>query len=101
MARYIDATALSKAVFESMKQNPHTDSIVRRTHHHEHEQFLRMINNVPTADVSEVKHGEWVDIHTTLMCSECGIIRAKNTTGVYNYCPACGSKMNKEGATNE
>lgn len=54
MARYIDATALSKAVFESMKENPHTDSIVRRTHHHEHEHFLRMIDNVPTIDVAEV-----------------------------------------------
>lgn len=54
MERYIDATTLSKTVFESMKENPHTDGIVRRTHHHEHEHFLRMIDNVPTADVVKV-----------------------------------------------
>ncbi len=48
------------------------------------------------ADVAEVKHGEWVDINKTLMCSVCGIIRAKVTTGLYNYCPNCGAKMDKK-----
>lgn len=51
------------------------------------------VDYTPTADVVEARHEEWVDIHTTLMCSECGIIRAKGTTGVYNYCPNCGAKM--------
>ena len=102
MERYIDATTLSKTVFESMKENPHTDSIVRRTHHHEHERFLRMIDNVPTADVVEVKHGYWIGFSNTgqyddWKCSHCGKfeeVRNRNNCG--DYCKWCGAKMDGE-----
>ncbi len=58
MARYIDADALSDAVHKSKIDNPHIDEKVSRTHNHEHDQFLKMIANAPTADVAEVKQIE-------------------------------------------
>ena len=51
-----------------------------------------------TADVAEVKHGEWGDtgikeldlIYSGYKCSECGDIICGNMT---NYCSECGAKM--------
>jgi hypothetical protein len=57
----------------------------------------QVIDGIPTADVEEVKHGEWIPCgdgeHTPLMCSSC-----LNTWGFYKqrgsvYCPLCGAKM--------
>lgn len=57
----------------------------------------RAIENAPTADVEEVRHGRWKTIDTSLgrccVCSECGGLPTKK----YNYCPYCGTKMNKKG----
>lgn len=56
------------------------------------------INDTPTADVVEVKHGKWVCLEAEIgyfACSECDhrILRAE-----CNYCPNCGAKM--DGGTN-
>ena len=83
MTRYIDAYALRDKVIESEKNNPHTDGIVRKTHNHEHEHFLKMIADEPTADVQEVKHGEW------RLLEEC------SNEGV--YCSVCHKKSVQEG----
>lgn len=52
-----------------------------------------MIEDAPTADVAEVKHGEWRQVRcgdTPLYaCSECG----KNEYMQLRYCPNCGAKM--------
>lgn len=49
---------------------------------------------IPTADVVEVKHGEWVDngIQDSMLseCSLCGFPCGAYT---FNYCPNCGAKM--------
>ena len=37
--------------------------------------------------------GHWIETPNAFECSECQIIRAKGTTGKYNYCPSCGAKM--------
>ena len=60
--------------------------------------FKSDINRVPTADVVEVKHGEWIEITkdigkgrtlTHYKCSLCGVhINDKS-----NYCYHCGAKM--------
>lgn len=54
------------------------------------------IKNAPTADVAEVKHGEWQRQKNGFyfVCSVCG--KASATKG--NYCHACGAKMDKEGS---
>lgn len=49
------------------------------------------ILNAPTADVAEVKYGEWVHREYVSHCSECGFeTRLENITP---YCPNCGARM--------
>lgn len=66
------------------------------------------IKHIPTADVVEVRHGEWIygeneEGHDGYRCSECGefipweydeydIDFIKKV----HYCPSCGAKMNRE-----
>lgn len=50
------------------------------------------LNKIPTADVVEVKHGEWVEDGEYQVCSECG---EEHHWGEYRatYCEDCGAKM--------
>ena len=91
MARYIDADLLRIEMEELYE------------HHIEMRNFsadgavadcLTMLNNAPTADVAEVKHGEWQRQKNGFyfVCSVCG--KAAATKG--NYCHSCGAKMDKE-----
>lgn len=51
---------------------------------------------IPTADVVEVKHGEWiVDEEGFVICSECG---EEHTWDEFRplYCDMCGAKMDGE-----
>ena len=59
-----------------------------------------IINAMPTADVVEVVHGEWIadrsPVEVEFRCSECGYsyIEADSYQNCdYNYCPNCGAKM--------
>lgn len=64
-----------------------------------------IINEQPTADVQEVKHGEWfkpsndpVDSKQWI-CSECkGLTETAYYCGhcYYNYCPNCGARLTAE-----
>ena len=64
----------------------------------EKEKFIRMLDEVPTADVVEVKHGKWKKMwHSNLKqelpcCSVCGHFSAMR----WKYCPECGADMRKE-----
>lgn len=60
----------------------------------------RTIDEQPTADVQEVRHGKWENQQNgKVVCSECGckavyqIIYGK--WEYENYCPHCGAKMDK------
>ena len=75
------------------------------------EKALEIVNKIPTADVQEVKHGNWIDkgvlenyprpdinVYHLLCCSECGAlhrVRPYCEGGWINasYCPNCGAKM--------
>ena len=46
-----------------------------------------VLQQTPTADVAEVKHGEWIGLE----CSKCG--HFATYANDYNYCPNCGAKM--------
>lgn len=48
---------------------------------------IKKVNEQPTADVEEVKHGEWL---LDGRCSEC---LANPLTTHKSYCPHCGAKM--------
>ena len=67
---------------------------------------VRDIEEAPTADVVEVRHGKWNDniIGFCNVCMECGAIvdrtAIKNNSGELNYCPNCGAKMDGKGDNN-
>ena len=52
---------------------------------------VEMINLQPTADVAEVKHGEW-DYIATHDCFSCNICKFDSDV-VMKYCGGCGAKM--------
>lgn len=52
----------------------------------------------PTADVAEVRHGEWeyLNLSECWQCSDCGVLMRIDGTpkdNYLNYCPNCGAKM--------
>ena len=64
-----------------------------------------IVNTAPTADVVEVKHGEWIekeeiygDVYYT--CSNCNndwtTIDGTPQENFMNFCPNCGAKMDGE-----
>ena len=58
--------------------------------------IMQRLDDVPAADVVEVRHGEWVDIGLSEKCSLCGSIVCWDVYGNkyrYSYCPNCGAKM--------
>ena len=59
----------------------------------------KILENQPTADVAEVKHGEWKPFGYKWECSICrsrvNLDGTPNQNGL-NYCPNCGAKMVKE-----
>jgi predicted RNA-binding Zn-ribbon protein involved in translation (DUF1610 family) len=65
------------------------------------QQMKNAIRKQPTADVAEVKHGEWVvDVmqcaeysEKIYFCSACRNWDAWGETEKTNYCPNCGAKM--------
>lgn len=81
MSRYIDADAvLSKLP----KDLPYKASV------------KRVLMQAPTANVVEVRHGEWGFDGLGWTCSECGEYALTNKAKMQvhsNYCPHCGAKM--------
>ena len=54
--------------------------------------FFEAIDDLPAADVQEVRHGYWKKRMSTLSsvkCSKCGNSHEYDTT----YCPNCGARM--------
>ena len=50
-----------------------------------------LMRNYSTADVAEVKHGEWVHGECVSHCSECGF--ETYPENITPYCPNCGARM--------
>ena len=61
-----------------------------------HGELIGCLEDTPTADVVEVKHGKW-DINKN--CSVCGVYKFEGLDADVwadwdiDYCPHCGSKM--------
>ena len=92
MSRYIDADALLNALPDDL---PYKASV------------KRVLIQAPTADVVEVRHGEWKKEfawsygwtdHHKCTCSECGLTFIEDARNVteYVYCYGCGAKMDGE-----
>ena len=69
--------------------------------------ILKFIDDEPTADVAEVKHGKWIGKQLDtfrkyeVTCSNCDWIGIENYDSYdnpfeFNYCPSCGTKMDLE-----
>ena len=61
--------------------------------------FEKIIDSVPTADVAPVRHGYWVKEKRDVLihwhcsaCKECFYLDKPNA----EYCPHCGAKMDEE-----
>ena len=66
------------------------------------EAIKKIVQDCPTAEFAEVRHGEWVHLHwhnstSCADCSECGFeAQHSEFRGVQKYyklCPNCGAKM--------
>lgn len=69
---------------------------------------LRVIENMPAADVQPIKHGRWESSQRTIetgtvYCSNCAIEyyisdlqTVGDCNGIVHYCPNCGAKMTNE-----
>lgn len=81
MSRYIDAE-FAKADIDLQETHGFFDNF----------DLCEFLDEVPTADVAEVRHSNWIKHGDYCSCSEC------NGSGVssLNYCPTCGAKMDKE-----
>ena len=103
MPRYIDADKLYRSI--KTETNPYGKPTLD---YNSGLKVLDIIDNQPTADVQEVRHGHWIEDKETgcLICSECGrftdeiigdmieqdgkiIHRSMNPF----YCSKCGAKM--------
>ena len=90
MARYYDLDKLSKLIeakADTMLEGKGAMLYV-----------AKWLNLLPTADVVEVKHGEWVLKHIGAghhwECSGCGFKNAVMPRT--EYCPHCGAKMDSQ-----
>lgn len=94
MPRYIDADNLAQRIMYYISHVPE--------HYGEYYAYkvaLKEIVGIPTADVVEVKHGEWLEVDSDVgwelvRCSLCGkencLCDGEDRT---DYCPYCGAKM--------
>lgn len=91
MARYVDAEIIEKTLWNLLRGYRHTKEICAVKN------CILEIEETPTADVQEVKHGEWrynrgqAPGEPLYYCSLC--IDGGSDWGKDNFCPHCGAKM--------
>ena len=100
MAEYIKRESIQKAL-KNVTDDPSCPLFLAAM-------IEQYIDQEPAADVVEVKHGKWIEVHKeniwndivpVLECSACGKYTV-GTRGIMtksNYCPNCGAKMCAEG----
>lgn len=91
MVKYIDANLL-KAEFTGNFTKAYATPLIKT-----------IIDQLPTADVQEVKHGRWIYHGEAAVCCNCGqltedrCIKGNCSSGYYTtvpkYCSNCGAKM--------
>ena len=65
------------------------------------ETMLEYAENLPAADVTQVRHGRWSDKGEYAVCMECGGLSGTQYDGVEpvplmtQFCPNCGAKMDE------
>ena len=94
MTEYIEKEKLQKDFIEHFCNGSNYVSIFI-------DDILKFIDDDPTADVAEVKHGKWKHTHTSESyfneCWKCSVCGFDDTEGFgSNFCPDCGAKMDLE-----
>ena len=105
MSRYIDAEALTDEMLE------HYNDLCEKHGDYDHYttgygDAIDKIENAPTADVVEVRHGKWETVCNATTtgslncymhsCSACCYSYKTVAPIGYEYCPKCGAKMDGE-----
>lgn len=99
MSRYIDADKIEEVIkddvpFEYFMASGYGDAMINRL------ELAKFLNDkIPTADVKEVKHGQWSwyrisedYIYIKFACSQCHYTNQYAT----EFCPNCGAQMDEE-----
>ena len=114
MAEYIERGAFEKLmksrnVIGNCKFCSRYEKCIDLTRKGSHRHCWKPIN-LPTADVAEVRNGEWLhgdtidDGWTRYYCSECKWMTYsyyKDKNDLSKYCPNCGAKMDGRGEDHE
>ena len=103
MARYIDIDEAKKVLLEERVADDDHNYADAWECNRFLEAAVEGLNDLPTADVTEVKHGKWLPYefgnYRWRKCSACGIadqyIDENDLESVRNYCQNCGARMDK------
>ena len=65
---------------------------------------LNALNDISDIDAEPVRHGQWIDDRTEMVCSECKAVYSDELVFMNKdfkfddppYCPNCGAKMDAE-----
>ena len=92
MARYIDAEQ-ARTFFEEIDAGSRAHTTLLTPY-----EFAEYLDEIPTADVQEVRHGRWISndlggYKWAYYCSECGWIDGYPFNDRHKYCPHCGALM--------
>lgn len=106
MKEYIEREEIMKKFADHVKRSNNSDFAPTPTWN----QALQIVEDAPTADVVEVKHGEWwyrpnliktkVTKWPVAECDKCGMTFCdviNCMSEMYHYCPNCGAKMDGGG----
>lgn len=105
MPRYIDADELKEWIENWLyKDRYYHNGRVSKTI--PITELYDLLEQIPTADVHEVRHGKWQmkplfnshfdesDVTVMIRCSGCGMKLIAQKCGLFpNYCPNCGADM--------
>ena len=97
MSKYIDRDMAEQALIKEaaliLRKMPYitiADSLDR---------MIKIVQEVPAADVAPVVHGRWENHGSKWQCANCKVLMSIDGTPQENsiyYCPNCGAKMDKE-----
>lgn len=94
MAKYIEREALKRA-FQDIDAGRRDGWVTLLSPEEAADYLAEYLDDIPAADVQEVRHGKWEEIRDAYgqlegwMCKECG----RETKAKVNYCSNCGAKM--------
>lgn len=94
--KLIPVDLLRRWVSKSKYENPHMDSQLKANHRHEHDHFLKLIDDCPVVDINACvyKYNGYIDrgntCFDTYKCQECGHVYVKFGDEEPVFCSGCG-----------